>query len=428
MFYFIILNYYLILNIFFYINKLLSPYIKIIFNFLFILYYRLISFTNYNITDNNIIYKFRTKYLYNLVYNLFFINNILFLIVKDNLINSLSKIQYNDNTNNLKFNSIYYNLKILNNIYSFNIKNLLYNYSSMFYIVKYVHFFKSNNYIKLYLILILITNYKNKYKFKYNKLNIDKFSDFLINLNIQPKLNNIFYKTKVIYKLPHYKIFNKKLLYKVLFFKINNRFKIFLNKNYNIQFSPSNILKYLDKNWIGNINFLYIRKNKVFNKGRYSRNRQTYRTGIYLCLYINIIAIIFFYFWFYKFIINFGYCWWFLYIFFISFIFSRSLKFNFLNFNIIIDEFLKFNNWLFFIIKSILYYIYNLCVILVQYLNYNYLLYNLYFFFDLFYIFSKQDLLLNVYTIYEDFLNYLLEFNNNKNNYIKKFFKKFFLI
>ncbi len=28
-------------------------------------------------------------------------------------------------------------------------------------------------------------------------------------------------------------------------------------------------------------NILFLRKNKVFNKGRYSRNRQTYRTGVY---------------------------------------------------------------------------------------------------------------------------------------------------
>jgi hypothetical protein len=35
----------------------------------------------------------------------------------------------------------------------------------------------------------------------------------------------------------------------------------------------------LFKNVFLNINFL--RKNKIFNKGRYSRNRQNYRTGVY---------------------------------------------------------------------------------------------------------------------------------------------------
>jgi hypothetical protein len=28
----------------------------------------------------------------------------------------------------------------------------------------------------------------------------------------------------------------------------------------------------------------FLRKVKIFNKGRYSRNRQNYRTGVYLCL------------------------------------------------------------------------------------------------------------------------------------------------
>jgi hypothetical protein len=40
-----------------------------------------------------------------------------------------------------------------------------------------------------------------------------------------------------------------------------------------------------------NLTCLYLRKTKFFNKGRYSRNRQIYRTGVYLCFYINIIAI-----------------------------------------------------------------------------------------------------------------------------------------
>ena len=40
-----------------------------------------------------------------------------------------------------------------------------------------------------------------------------------------------------------------------------------------------------------NLNCLYIRKSKFFNKGRYSRNRQIYRTGVYICFFINIIAL-----------------------------------------------------------------------------------------------------------------------------------------
>lgn len=58
----------------------------------------------------------------------------------------------------------------------------------------------------------------------------------------------------------------------------------FLNKLKNlfaISFSASNIVKYLNDYSAKNSVILYLRKNKVFNKGRYSRNRQTYRTGAY---------------------------------------------------------------------------------------------------------------------------------------------------
>ena len=66
--------------------------------------------------------------------------------------------------------------------------------------------------------------------------------------------------------------------------------------------NPSSILNpELDKSPIYFASCLaYIEMNKIFNKGRYSRNRQTYRTGEYWCLYINILAVLFFYFWFYK--------------------------------------------------------------------------------------------------------------------------------
>ena len=43
-----------------------------------------------------------------------------------------------------------------------------------------------------------------------------------------------------------------------------------------------------EKNLIKNLTTLnitmFLRKTKIFNKGRYSRNRQIYRTGVYLCL------------------------------------------------------------------------------------------------------------------------------------------------
>lgn len=35
-----------------------------------------------------------------------------------------------------------------------------------------------------------------------------------------------------------------------------------------------------------------LRKTKSFNKSRYSRNRQYYRTGVFLCLWANILAVV----------------------------------------------------------------------------------------------------------------------------------------
>jgi len=90
-------------------------------------------------------------------------------------------------------------------------------------------------------------------------------------------------------------------------------------------------MKYIDLSNVSQYNILYLRKPKVFNKGRYSRNRQYYRTGVYWCLYINIIAVIGIYFWFYRFTMNFGYLWWLLFIFIASFIVPKTIKYRLYN-------------------------------------------------------------------------------------------------
>lgn len=50
---------------------------------------------------------------------------------------------------------------------------------------------------------------------------------------------------------------------------------------WSIKYSPSNFFKYVNLSNLNAYNILYLRKSKVFNKGRYSRNRQYYRTGVY---------------------------------------------------------------------------------------------------------------------------------------------------
>lgn len=104
-----------------------------------------------------------------------------------------------------------------------------------------------------------------------------------------------------------------------------------INSTWAIKFSGSDITKYINGASLNNFVVYYLRKSKVFNKGRYSRNRQTYRTGVYWSLYVNIIAMIGLPYWFYRFTINFGYVWWMLYIFIASFFIPKAIKYRFYN-------------------------------------------------------------------------------------------------
>lgn len=144
--------------------------------------------------------------------------------------------------------------------------------------------------------------------------------------------------------------------------KVN--FNSFLNNQiiskFMINFSASNIVKYLSDLSVSKSMILFLRKNKIFNKSRYSRNRQTYRTGAYWCLYVNIIAVIAFYFWFYNFSINFSYIWWLLYSFILSFFFFKAIKFNFYNLNTLKLELISSVRWFYRIINSSLIQLYSI--------------------------------------------------------------------
>jgi hypothetical protein len=48
-----------------------------------------------------------------------------------------------------------------------------------------------------------------------------------------------------------------------------------------IKFSDSSMNKYISYKNLNKFNFFFLRKNRIFNKSRYSRNRQLYRTGFY---------------------------------------------------------------------------------------------------------------------------------------------------
>jgi hypothetical protein len=145
---------------------------------------------------------------------------------------------------------------------------------------------KNNNVINyLYLFSILKNNYLNL-----NYLNFLYF--FFFNNCELLNLKNINYN-KLIY--------NNNFISKNSFFISNNQRNIIISKlkNYNLNFKPLDTIKNLFQNdlkikfftsdishlielsKINILNILYLRKTKIFNKGRYSRNRQTYRTGVY---------------------------------------------------------------------------------------------------------------------------------------------------
>lgn len=217
-------------------------------------------------------------------------------------------------------------------------------------------------------------NYKNGEKI-YNKIKKDKTK---FNFHKKYYNINILYLTKIYKKYnTFYKKINTKINYHfknifLLNFKVLNssKYNIFLNTNwlenlkifYPIRYSESSITKHIEFKKIKNYLFFYIRKNRIFNKGRYSRNRQLYRTGVYWCLWLNIILVYGLYFLFYRFTFNFGYFWWGLLILFYSTIFSRVIKYNFYNVYKIYLEFYNFIKWLGFVFNSLkldLYYFFN---------------------------------------------------------------------
>jgi hypothetical protein len=117
------------------------------------------------------------------------------------------------------------------------------------------------------------TNYINivVYFFKKNRLDSFKSVEIISMLNVRP-----FFKLYSKFK----KINLKRILLpakkKKVYESLSN-----ITSNFLIRFSPTTIVKYLSTFDLNSYQILYLRKNKIFNKGRYSRNRQFYRTGVY---------------------------------------------------------------------------------------------------------------------------------------------------
>lgn len=253
-------------------------------------------------------------------------------------------------------------LRRLENMYKFrkdfwSLNLNLNNFNDFFYFFKKLNLYKSKkNFFKVKKNFTKLTSntsvndvklhYFNKTKYL-NRLNVSFFSNL----------------TKFL-KLNHYRLywtelyFNVKGVVETIFLKKNK-------KNSSINFSESSTNKYIDLSngtnlTRSNYTFFFIRKNKIFNKGRYSRNRQTYRTGFYWCLWINIFVVYGLHYLFYRFTFVFGYLWLPFIVFFGSFLFARVLKYNFHNFNYIFKELNAFFNWSGLMFKNFYDFIYSL--------------------------------------------------------------------
>lgn len=268
--------------------------------------YNLYSFIFF--CSNNFYFRINVKHFFTTNRRNFVKFNFLFLYFLSKLDKNLSVVGYKlDNV----FNWFSYSLdEKFNFIKSFSLRN--YNSSNSVIISKNSDTYKKN----LYKLVSLYDNFSNGSKFF--------LTDMLFN----------------------FKKLNSDLV------AIDNNF----SKVFSINFSEASTNKFINltDNFLKRSDFVFffLRKNKIFNKGRYSRNRQTYRTGFYWCLWVNIFAIYGLHYLCYRFTFAFGYLWLPLIIFFGSFVFGRMLKYNFHNLNHVVSEVYSFSNWLGLIINN----------------------------------------------------------------------------
>jgi hypothetical protein len=92
---------------------------------------------------------------------------------------------------------------------------------------------------------------------------------------------------------------------------------------------------------------LFLRAAKHFNKGRYSRNRQLYRTGVYWCIWLNVVLVYGLHFYFYRVVFAFGYLWLPLGVMVLSMFSSRLYKYRYYDVRQIKIELIEYFNFLF---------------------------------------------------------------------------------
>lgn len=263
------------------------------------------------------------------------------------------------------------NFKILYNLFFINFKrisktfqegfifgnklNTVNTFAAVFYI-----YFLNYQFSLVFLYFFLFFTVKKLTNF-YGRVNFFSNESFLSGLN---KLNKIGYayevnSDKTIQSVDHFYVKVSRLgnlLDSTSFFLFFDFFNFKPDSfSYKIKFKVSDLLSKLSLKRISQININFLRKNKVFNKGRYSRNRQNYRTGVYWSVYINIIAVTALYFWFYRFNINFGYVWYFFYFFIFVIFWSKWFSYIFYKNNTIVEDFFCNYKWVVSVFSALLF-------------------------------------------------------------------------
>jgi len=199
------------------------------------------------------------------VYSFNILNSILNKFFKISFFNNNKNILIKKNFSNITYKNLFLldsenvkNLAIFFSIYknNFNFSSLLYYFVSQKYIFNKKYLCTNNLTYKF-------ENQTNKtLLFSLEKTNFINFENNQIKfVEVFKNVNNIFNTLIIINK--------------------NYKFNFNLISQYKIKYSVSDVFKTLNATTLNYMNILFLRKNKVFNKGRYSRNRQNYRTGVY---------------------------------------------------------------------------------------------------------------------------------------------------
>lgn len=254
-------------------------------------------------------------------------NKLLLFVLKDYYFSMI----FSKNSNNLfpkkKYNTV--NSKKIDNIlHKTTIKFKFYLY--FYKLFKKIYIFESVHYFVLFINYIKHNVFANRFYFNRKRQCWDyrRFYKFFV-LYFFKKL--IFFTKFKITKNVILKLNFKKIKFSNIFLKFSKIILFLTNFNKKI-YNFKNIFSKINLKYFNLIKQFFLRKTKCFNKSRYSRNRQNFRTGFYWCLYVNVVALVGLNFLFYKFIINFTALWYLFIFFFFIFFFSKFFKYNYINF------------------------------------------------------------------------------------------------